>query len=325
MMYNPQLETFLCVVELGSFSKAAEKLFITAPAVIKQINSLESSPIEKLIFITEEKNMYRKMVVVFVDLLGTKNNKRFEDKLLIHRLFHGEAKINEQRNLDHVIYDRKVYSFSDCAYFFYYYKDGIEEYRKDDMKLIQIAMYNTTISLLRILNAGYLLRGGITFGDAYFDELGFFGPAVEEAYVLESSYADVPMIALSPQLGKEFYEWGESETSMEIVNFPMTSRPMLVEKESDKYFLNIFYQLEAFSPVLDLEDECVELDEIKRNIYRVILRDKEKYKDKQVAKEKRKATIYEKLDWFEKYLQTKHNRMNLDIVSGTYSGVVTGD
>ena len=41
MMYNPQLETFLCVVELGSFSKAAEKLFITAPAVIKQINSLE--------------------------------------------------------------------------------------------------------------------------------------------------------------------------------------------------------------------------------------------------------------------------------------------
>lgn len=43
MMYNPQLETFLCVVESGSFSKAAEKLFITAPAVIKQINSLENS------------------------------------------------------------------------------------------------------------------------------------------------------------------------------------------------------------------------------------------------------------------------------------------
>lgn len=43
MMYNPQLETFICVVESGSFSKAAEKLFISSPAVIKQINSLESS------------------------------------------------------------------------------------------------------------------------------------------------------------------------------------------------------------------------------------------------------------------------------------------
>ena len=42
-MYNPQLETFLCVVEAGSFSKAAEKLYITAPAVIKQINSLENN------------------------------------------------------------------------------------------------------------------------------------------------------------------------------------------------------------------------------------------------------------------------------------------
>lgn len=43
MMYNPQLETFICVVDAGSFSKAAEMLYITAPAVIKQINSLENS------------------------------------------------------------------------------------------------------------------------------------------------------------------------------------------------------------------------------------------------------------------------------------------
>lgn len=28
-MYNPQLETFLCVAECGSFNKAAEKLFIS--------------------------------------------------------------------------------------------------------------------------------------------------------------------------------------------------------------------------------------------------------------------------------------------------------
>ena len=33
MMYNPQLETFMCVVESGSFSKAAEKLYISSPAV----------------------------------------------------------------------------------------------------------------------------------------------------------------------------------------------------------------------------------------------------------------------------------------------------
>ena len=40
-MYNPQLETFLCVAEAGSFNKAAERLYISPPAVIKQINLLE--------------------------------------------------------------------------------------------------------------------------------------------------------------------------------------------------------------------------------------------------------------------------------------------
>ena len=42
-MYNPQLETFLSVAEAGSFNKAAEKLYISPPAVIKQINLLEES------------------------------------------------------------------------------------------------------------------------------------------------------------------------------------------------------------------------------------------------------------------------------------------
>ena len=42
-MYNPQLDTFLAVVEAGSFNKAAERLYISPPAVIKQINLLESS------------------------------------------------------------------------------------------------------------------------------------------------------------------------------------------------------------------------------------------------------------------------------------------
>ena len=40
-MYNIQLETFLVVADMGSFNKAAEALYITAPAVTKQINLLE--------------------------------------------------------------------------------------------------------------------------------------------------------------------------------------------------------------------------------------------------------------------------------------------
>ncbi len=43
LMYNPQLETFLRVADAGSFNKAAEEVFITPTAVIKQINLLEGN------------------------------------------------------------------------------------------------------------------------------------------------------------------------------------------------------------------------------------------------------------------------------------------
>lgn len=41
-MYNPQLKIFVTVADCGSFTKAAESLFISPPAVMKQINALES-------------------------------------------------------------------------------------------------------------------------------------------------------------------------------------------------------------------------------------------------------------------------------------------
>lgn len=42
-MYNPQLDAFIKVADSGSFSKAAEAMYISAPAIIQQINLLEVS------------------------------------------------------------------------------------------------------------------------------------------------------------------------------------------------------------------------------------------------------------------------------------------
>lgn len=40
-MFDGKLETFIKVAECGSFTKAAEDLYITPTAVMKQINALE--------------------------------------------------------------------------------------------------------------------------------------------------------------------------------------------------------------------------------------------------------------------------------------------
>ena len=48
MMYNPQLETFLCVAECGSFNKAAEKLYVSQPSLTSAIKELEKELEKKL-------------------------------------------------------------------------------------------------------------------------------------------------------------------------------------------------------------------------------------------------------------------------------------
>lgn len=48
-MYNPLLDTFLAVADCGSFTKAADRLYISATAVMKQMNTLEAHLNLKLI------------------------------------------------------------------------------------------------------------------------------------------------------------------------------------------------------------------------------------------------------------------------------------
>ena len=40
-MYNPQIETLIQVADAGSFSKAAERMYITPVSVMNQVNALE--------------------------------------------------------------------------------------------------------------------------------------------------------------------------------------------------------------------------------------------------------------------------------------------
>lgn len=49
IMYNPQLDVFIKTADEGSFTKAADELYISPTAVMKQINSLESRIGVKLI------------------------------------------------------------------------------------------------------------------------------------------------------------------------------------------------------------------------------------------------------------------------------------
>ena len=261
-------------------------------------------------------NRYRKMVVFFVDLLGTKANKDFDDKLLIHRLFHKEIEESAERTPPHVAYGRTVFSFSDCAYILYYYKDDQEHSEEDDMALLEVAMRNTSFSLALILNSGHLVRGGIAVGDAYFDEFGCFGPAVEKAYLLESTRADMPIVILEDELGRNFVEWAERADTRKEQYFKALLEgifdkelPQLVERgERGEYFLNAFYHLEMTSIAKGDGNESYTLNTVRDNIKSAIAAWRTALPSSPVNEVKKtpvRSTPQDKWNWMESYLETK--------------------
>lgn len=257
---------------------------------------------------------YQDMVVIFLDILGSKNRMDFREKYDVHQLFHSEVKLNEDRQgtLPDVVYTRRIYSFSDCAYFFYYYKDGIEEERKNDDNLIYIAAFNTSLSLLKFLSNGYLVRGGISFGEAYIDDLGFFGPAVEAAYHVEQELAKYPRMAFDEDTGRRVFSWDHKPDNISPIMLERYKRiPFLTEIEDGVYFVNTFYEMEL-NEHITFHDCTLDLDDIKRAVRDTVLRDRENLRD---------AHDLEKLDWIERYTYSKELLLDLS-EGGTMISIV---
>jgi predicted small secreted protein len=152
---------------------------------------------------------YKKALVIFIDLLGSQTIQQKEndfDRLLkINNIFHDAISDEMNHNKSHIIYQRHVYTFSDCAYIIYDYKDGIDDQRKDNGKLFEVALCNTQKILLKLLGMNMLFRGGCAYGDCYYDKDKnmFFGDAVIKAYKYENEVAIYPRIIVDPLVANE--------------------------------------------------------------------------------------------------------------------------
>ncbi len=153
-------------------------------------------------------NGFSKYLVIFVDILGSKNRTGFQEMYQINNLFHEELEKNQQRDKPYVVYQRRIYSFSDCAYIFYGFKDEVSDERKDLGKLFTVALCNCDPLFLHFIKNRIIFRGGIEYGDAYVDTQRsmFFGDAVNKAYELESTTAIHPRIVINPFVAKKVME-----------------------------------------------------------------------------------------------------------------------
>ena len=260
----------------------------------------------------DTRNKYQKLLSCFIDILGTKSRTDFEDKYKIHKIFHSEVKQNEERqkNAPHVIYDRKLVSFSDCAYILFFYKPGIEETRKDDARFLFTALNNISLSIIKILHAGYFVRGGVSYGNAYFDDLGLFGPAIEEAYRIESIIANFPRIVVSEEIGLLLDVYESSIDMGEVLGQIFKTQPRLIFKQHGVYYLNCFYQLQR-TGTFNLDGTEITLGDLKQIVINSA--------NHQIQINGHDADIREKMEWILREVPAIETCLNEEYIDKSFS------
>lgn len=157
---------------------------------------------------------YKNRVVAFLDVLGWKQrvlSKGSEGEEVVKMLGKTLAQLqgvtrhfNSLRNLlpeDQVWPgDPVMTQFSDCLVL------SVEN-DSHGRETLQNVLSILTSNLIQF---GFLLRGGVTRGQLFHDDGLVFGPALIEAYELESKIASTPRVILSKELSDE---WGGREIS----------------------------------------------------------------------------------------------------------------
>ena len=107
----------------------------------------------------------------------------------------------------------------------------------------------------RLIIKGYLLRGGLTYGDIYHDSNVIFGPAMINAYDLESTLAIYPRIIID----KEIIEFGRKYLP-DFFNENMTNYIFnyVSEDNDEKYYIDYFDKgVETFWEITENEKEFI--------------------------------------------------------------------
>lgn len=139
---------------------------------------------------------YKEKIVVFLDILGFKNavdksiaDPTYVDKIykIVHRIFDGK-KQNDNGPLEMKSHDLQISTFSDSL---------VISYPTTKSDALPFVIMHIIWTMFDLLYSGFVARGGISVGQLYHDGDVIFGPAMNEAYYLESNCAIYPRIIIS--------------------------------------------------------------------------------------------------------------------------------
>lgn len=198
---------------------------------------------------------YEDRVTVYIDILGFKDLldqtvKKGEDQIdKIKEILSAYSSIRDVWDLDNSSKiprnSKKISTFSDCL---------VISFKTSEESEIFHTLLEIKWMIMRLISKGILVRGAITFGKLIHTEEVLFGPALVEAYILESKAALYPRVILHKDIidlaGKAKAFHHSSDMEIEYVE-------SLLEKDSDgMYYIDYFgkAQSELDDPEYDFPD-----------------------------------------------------------------------
>lgn len=228
-------------------------------------------------------NDYETRIVAFVDILGFKSmvDESVVDHyayLRIHDALEDFRQIKKEK--EDALYDKdvKVTTFSDSLVISYPidYVGGLF-YILNDLTYLQFIL----------LQQGVFVRGGITIGKLRHVQTEIFGPAMNEAYHLESTQAVYPRIIISEETinkGIDNTYEKKSDPAMEAYSWKSEADDVfeMLKKDSDGWY-SLDY-LRVADEMDSTEDYIFALEKVRNYIEKALLANKgndhvvEKYK-----------------------------------------------
>lgn len=244
---------------------------------------------------------YQDRVVIFIDILGfkellneTTDKEGNDNEKGINKLTQAYKSIRDVWDLDKVAsdssilkktskQDKQITIFSDCIVISFPAKEKSE---------IFYTLLEVKWMILRLISQGILCRGAISYGKLLHNDKFIFGPALVEAYILESKAANYPRVILDRSIidlaGSARSENHTKEEEIEYVE-------SLLEKDLDgMYYIDYFAKAQE-----ELDDPQYDFP-----IYIQTLGDKIRH-GMNSSKHPSKADIRVKYIW----MKEKYNRM----------------
>jgi hypothetical protein len=136
---------------------------------------------------------YEKRVVLFLDFLGFREviKATENDPKKVADVIEAIDTLRSIGNQQEFFKSQRMTQFSDCV---------VVSYRCDERSAAFDLVSEIGFALVRLVELGFLVRGGVAVGDLIHTEHYLFGPAMIEAYELESKCAIYPRVLVSNRL-----------------------------------------------------------------------------------------------------------------------------